>query len=272
MNTYSNSNNTWHTQYWDKRNKDVHCEEMCASYVDDNWFSKMPDKLTYERVRVVDDETKARQIQGEDVVVTINTSGKTMVIDEKAKLYGMVNRVLNYPSFEVICKNQYGTDFFESWFVSDSQTNTHYAMISIGADHEVPKGDEYTLDESQITCMVYGLIDRAKLHDWVESKTGKTIDEITKDAWELLDEYHQHPYKYTKFAPVHTYCKDELGNYIYLKLSKDKKEQPVNLIVRRDYLRKHKLITEVYIDKDKVTKYIPPATFDRKGDKLEAID
>ena len=39
-----------------------------------------------------------------------------------------------------------------------------------------------------------------------------------------------------------------MGKAIYLKISPRKFEMPVNLVVRRDILRKFNLITEIYID------------------------
>lgn len=266
--TYGKSNSTWHTQYWGKRNNDIHTEEVCASFVDHNWFEKYPDHFSYERVSVKD-----RQLHGEDVVLTVN-GGQTYIIDEKAKMQGgYVNKVINYPSFEILCKNQYGTSHFESWFVSESQTNTHYAMISVASDKQIAKNEEYKLNEDDITCMVYGLINRDKLHHWVEKETGKTLKEITKDAWDLLTAYKNNPAPNDRYDTVKVYRTDGDGSkYLYLKLSPKRMGQEVNLVVRRDYLRKDHLITEIYVDRNKVVKYTPPKFFDKMGDRLTVIN
>ena len=266
VSTSSNSNSTWRTQYWDKRNKDIGIEQMCADYVDTYWFGKYPDKITFERVT---DST--RQKRGEDVIVTINASGRSMVIDEKAKTGGCIGKVLAYPCLEVLCKNQYGTGFFESWFATSSNTTTHYAMISLGSDKTFKQGEEWKIKPEDITCMVYGLINVAKLKHFVEKETGKTIKEITDDAWAMLEDWEQNQYRY-KYDPVKSYKKDSIGNYIHLKMSTKKKEQPINLMVRRDVMRNNGLITEVYIDKDKVSKFVPVNKFDRMGDILTVQD
>lgn len=257
VSTSSNSNTTWRTQYWDKRNKDIGIEQMCADYVDTYWFSKYPDKITFERV--TDDK---RQKRGEDVIVTINASGRSMVIDEKAKTSGCIGQVIGYPCLEVLCKNQYGTGFFESWFATSSNTTTHYAMISLGSNKAFKQGEEWKMKPEDITCMCYGLVHVAKLKHFVEKETGKTIKQITEDAWAMIEDWEQNQYRY-RYPPVKSYSKDGLGNYIHMKMTTTKKEQPINLMVRRDYLRNNGLISEVYIDPNKVCKYQIPNRFDR---------
>ena len=250
------------TAYLNKREHDNHIEKICADYVDKHLY-QYGTMFTYERLNGTDEATKKRQLNGEDIVV-IRDGQITNRIDEKAKVYGLLNRVITYPSFEILCRNQYGTDHFESWFVSPTNTTTDYALISIGTKKPVEPGNEWELEESDICRMVYARINRKRLHDWVESQTGKTIKQITEDAWQLLRDYRGALFPQSTNT-VKVYCKDRIGNWLYLKLSDQKREMPVNLIIRRDYLRKYDLINELYLDDDvKIRKYEPPERFERE--------
>jgi len=256
-------------EYWDKRKHDNHIEAICAAYVDKNFFDKLP-TMTYQRLNGNNEETKKRQLNGEDVLLL--KDGKVLNrIDEKAKVQGgMLNKVIGYPCFEILCKNKYLTGHFESWFVSPSNTTTHYALISIGSRKAVTPGHEYELQEGDITRMVYGLISRDRLHDWIEMQTGKSIKQITEDAWELLNNFEGKKFPQL-FDTVKVYKSDGRGKYLYLKISDKKKELPVNLIVRRDYLRNCGLITELYVDKTQVRRYEPPELFEA-NEKLYKLD
>lgn len=247
--------------YWKKRKNDILIEQSCANFVDKYWFKKLMLPLRYERVVVIDEETKERQLKGEDVVL-YKWNTPVFIIDEKAKVQnGYLNKVISHPSFEILCRNQYGTSHFESWLVSPNSTTTHYAMISVASDKDVPKGEEHCLSEKDLTCMVYGLIDKKKLIETVEHETGKTMKEITDDAWQLLSDIKDG--NRTRDELTIDYISDK-NRIVYLKCSIDKNEQPVNLVCRRDWLRKNKLIDEIYIDREKVRKFKPTGT-----DKLE---
>lgn len=249
------------TAYLDKREHDCHLEKICADYVDKHLY-KYGTMFTYERLNGNDPETKQRQLNGEDVAV-IRNGTITNRIDEKAKVYGLVNKVITYPSFEILCRNQYGTDHFESWFVSPTNTTTDYAFISIGSKKQVETGHEWELEESDISRMVYAKVNRKRLHLWLEEQIGKTMKEITADAWQLLRDY-QTALLPEKQSTVTVYREDRTGKWLYLKLSENRREMPVNLIIRRDYLRNCGLINELYLEDGIVTKYIPPERFERE--------
>ena len=71
-----------------------------------------------------------------------------------------------------------------------------------------------------------------------------------------------------KWGAVKVYREDWRGKYIYLKLSANMDNQPVNLVIRRDVLRNDGLIREVYVDDKRVAKYRHPQGFTVKGEKL----
>ena len=179
----------------------------------------------------------------------------------------MLNKVIMYPSFEIICKDKEFRHYFDSWFVTPRNINNTYAIISASTSIYTPDGEEWKLGADDYDCMVYGIIDKDKIHDFVEAETGRTIQQITDDAYELVDDFVEKS-RYMDNLYL-TYRRDGIGPYIYLKLSGKRKEQPVNLVVRRDVIRNHSLISEVYIDKDKVCKYRGFDKLYKYGEPLE---
>jgi hypothetical protein len=115
--------------------------------------------------------------------------------------------------------------------------------------------------------MLYGIISKKGLLNWLYNEIGLTIDNIKEDAWDMLHSYVNGCYFNTNNI-VKVYKSDSLGKCVYLKLSHKLFEQPINLIIRRDYLRKNNLIREIYIDKDKVCKYRMPDRFNPREEIL----
>lgn len=253
-------------EYYETRNRDVKCERLCAAYLDRNFFSHLPADYTYERVDGRDEESVHRQKLGEDIVIRKNGEVKC-IIDEKAKVQGHLNDVITYPSFEIIRRPLPDVRHTLGWFSHPVSNTTHYAMISIGTNREVPRYSEHTLSVDDITCAVYSLISKKELVDWVKMQTFKGIEEITNDAYALFQEWKTNPRR-QKWGAVKVYREDWRGKYIYLKLSANMDNQPVNLVIRRDVLRNDGLIREVYVDDKRVAKYRHPQGFTVKGEKL----
>ena len=262
--------NSEYIEYMNKRKRDVQCENLCAAYVDKYFYSRLP-TMTYERVDgSLNEESKQRQIVGEDVVLRDANGNVRCVIDEKAKIQGHLNDVLTYPSFEIIRRPIPDSRHTLGWFSHPVSNTTHYAMISIGTNREVAPYQEYTLNESDITCAVYGLICKKDLVAWVKEQTFKSIEEITNDAYQLFHEWKTNPQR-QKWGAVKVYRQDWRGKYIHLKLSATNDNQPVNLVIRRDVLRNDGLIKEYYIDEKRAVKYKRPTTFTIMGEKLVAM-
>lgn len=243
------------SDYRKQRSADMVLEENLAAYADRYFFDRLSNLYTYERIPWDDTESRMRQLRGEDVILHRRNLGD-MIIDEKAKVYGLVNKVLSYPSFEILCKDKNLGKFFESWFVSPKNTTTHYAMISIASDK-----DERSLLSGDINCMVYALINVRKLKDWLQEETGRTLDQMKDDAWNLLESYSNNPCPDYRDESL-VYKKDILGKAIYLKISPRKWEMPVNLVVKREYLRVNNLVSEIYIDRRHLRKYTNTETDD----------
>lgn len=261
--------NNEYTEYSNRRKRDVRCENLCAAYVDKNFYSRLP-SLTYERVSARDEESIERQKLGEDVVLRDKDGHIKCIIDEKAKIQGHLNDIITYPSFEIIRRPLPDLRHTLGWFSHPVSNTTHYAMISIGTNREVQPFHEYTLNEEDITCAVYGLICKKTLVQWIKEQTFKSIEEITNDAYQLFQQWKTNPQR-QKWGAVKVYREDWRGKYIHLKLSANMDNQPVNLVIRRDVLRNDGLIREYYIDDKRAMKYRHPETFTIMGEKLEAM-
>lgn len=219
-----------------QRSSDELMERICAGYIDKYLFGKLQGHSVR---RNSDAET---QILGEDLE-WVTPSGKRLVIDEKAKTQGLINKVLMYPSFEILCRNRNG-DYFDSWFINARNISTHYSMISI-ATHD---GD-YPKDSEDISAMVYGLVSKDALYKYLSS-IGLSHSDLLQDAWSI-----------SGIETVKVYQRDINGKSVYLKCSASRDEQPVNLIVRRDILRKEGIIKEIFTTRTGYGKYQYPRDF-----------
>lgn len=67
----------------------------------------------------------------------VDTSIGKLNIDEKFKIRGLMNQVLQYPSLEVSFLNKSGY-VNDGWFVNDDLSTDYYAYIGVSAsvDHE----------------------------------------------------------------------------------------------------------------------------------------
>ena len=238
------NNYTYNTN---RRNHDCHIEKICASFADKHYLNKWcaaNPMLSYERVADIDS-----QFKGEDLL--IKKDGRVIAyVDEKTKTYKCLNEVIGWPSFELTSLSRNLNTRFVGWFANPQNVTTHYAFISIASSKSVEPGREWELDEADISRMVYAFINVKKLKYWVQKETGKTIDELVEDADDLVAEYEENPCPEAQ--------RKYYNKYIHLTYSPKKREKPVNLVVRRDKLRTHGIITEIYIDRDSFKHYDAP--------------
>ena len=80
--------NNEYFEYSNRRNRDVRCEQLCANYLDKNFYSRLT-SFTYERVSARDEESIERQKLGEDIVLRDKDGHVKCIIDEKAKIQGI---------------------------------------------------------------------------------------------------------------------------------------------------------------------------------------
>ena len=234
--------------YQTRREKDCHIEKICADFADRFYFDKWTAEnlsLSYERVT-----DKERQFKGEDLL--LKKDGRIIArVDEKAKTYKCLNEVIGWPSFEITFLNRAG-ERSAGWFANPESTTTHYAYVSIASKKSVEPGNEWELEEPDISRMVYAFVNSAKLKKRICDETGKAMEDLVKDADALVYEYE------TCLIPDDSMLRRRYGDCIHLTYSPRMKEKPVNLVVRRDWLRRNGLITEIYVDRDRYEKYDAP--------------
>lgn len=230
------------------RKNDCAIEKICADYVDAYWLSK--GDYAYERIHDI-----SRQIRGADVILNRPSH---LVIDEKVKIdssgkRGLLDRILSYPSFELLCKNTTGR-YDLGWLLKGDSITTHYAFISVFSSVD----DYHDLSFDNIDRIIYSLIDKQKLLNVIEKYTGMTTDDLKAKAHSLSMKYN--PFRYYDSQEIKTeltevFFKDNHGKAIYQTLRpkrKDKPEVPVNLVVRRDLLLKEGVVKDIEISSTRV--------------------
>lgn len=236
-------------EYERKRKKDEKIEKACADWLDKFFYSKWPD---YKLDRRTDQEM---QFAGVDIILH-GTKHKSVFIDEKAKVRKRLGQVITHPSFEIIVKNRNGV-FFPSWLVSEKSKATAYGFISVV---EAKTQNENALTEADIDRVVYGLVDKAKLWDYIRNNLMQSPAMLILSAQQLVMDY-ECTFDRDKPNDVHILSRDSDGRRkAYLKVRQPKAEEPempVNLVIRRDVLRANGLITEYDINRDGFSYYKP---------------
>lgn len=190
------------------REFDSQVEKNISRFMDEYFYKNFP----YERV-----QDKKRQLQGIDVCLNgIN-------IDEKVKFKGgFLNKILNYPSFEISFRNR-KFEIQDGWFVKKDLKTDYYAFIAVFG--EKIKDDKDLLEYENIDYLDVLLIKKQDVLDYVGD-----LDVIIKNAEELRKNF-QH---YCDFGNKFRF---KMGKF-YLTLSRQFFEQPVNLVLKRSVIEK----------------------------------
>lgn len=109
----------------DKWQIDKLIEENVAEFTDTYFWSKLNSNAAVTRAEDL-------QMQYAGVDVQLSTSTSLVNFDEKAKVRGCLNSVLQYPSFELKMTARSGARR-DGWFFSALSTD-YYAFISVSAD------------------------------------------------------------------------------------------------------------------------------------------
>lgn len=107
------------------RNIDMKAEEQLASFLDNNFYSKLHDRngnaVEFDRKK-----DKESQLQGIDV--ELMADGKIFVIDEKASFY-YSNAMIPTFAFEIDSIQRGHDEPVEGWFVNDRLKTEYYLLI-----------------------------------------------------------------------------------------------------------------------------------------------
>lgn len=189
--------------YKTNRSKDSRLSEQVGKFMDERFYSKLGEKWN----RVIDGELQKR---GVDVQFG------DCNIDEKVKVKdGYLNRILEYPSFELSFVNR-SLKRQNGWFVDGNSLTDYYAFISVYTDAE----NEYSIERSNISRLVTLFVKRTEIMEYVLNNgidLGRDIKELS--SYEMGDRI-DHP-----------------GSGIHTKISMQFSEKPINMVVRREILR-----------------------------------
>ena len=215
----------------EKRKIDNLIEHNIATYLDQNFWGKLPFKFKRQT-------EKKYQFAGIDVTI-ITKNGLSVNFDEKAKIYNCLNSVLQFPSFEVsfvnranqiqpgwFCQNL-STDFYSFVGVNTVNGNNDIACLSSATAISacdvlfVKKSDviDYVKQDIQLSCL------------WNDS------NELRKESKSNGGSKHRKYYK----------------NF-WLTHSSNLFEKPVNLVMPRKTLETFKNSKHFYITKNEIKK------------------
>lgn len=200
-------------------------EGEIGKYLDQYFYSKSSIKnhVPFKRIS----ETQ-KQYAGIDVEFG------NLKIDEKAKYKGLLNQILSCPSFETTLINKAG-NVQNGWFMqSGSQTN-YYLFIAVYTT--ATKEDDIRFDNIQKLNLLF--IKKADVKKYVAQYTNNA--EILSWANYL---------RYNSYDNRHYFKRNKL----WLTYSPTLDEQPVNIVMPREEIKKWNGTKELEVTPDKVLK------------------
>ena len=214
----------------EKRKVDNLIEQNIANFLDENFWSKFP----YGYKRQTD---KQYQFAGIDVTLA-GKSDLSVHFDEKAKIYGCLNSVLQYPSFEVSFINR-AYEIRTGWFCQNLSTD-YYAYIGVYAStNEI---NDLSCNNVISACDMLW-VKKQDVIDNVQEIT--TLSDLQYDAQILRTE--------SELLNVQKNRKRYNSNF-WLTYSGQLYEKPVNLVMQRNTIEKLKNTKHFFITKNKISR------------------
>ena len=216
-----------------KRTLDNRIEQNIANFLDENFWSKFP----YGFIRQTE---KKYQFQGIDVTL-ICKNNLSVHFDEKAKVHGVLNSVLQYPSFEISFVNR-ANQIQPGWFYQQLSTQ-YYSFIGV---YTVNGNSEITSLSSATSISACDVLWVAKqdVVDYVQQSFD--LSDLYNDAKELRQQ--------SKLNGVQKNRKRYENANFWLTYSGQLFEKPVNLVTTRNTLENFKNSKHFYITKNEIKK------------------
>ena len=190
------------TAYKTDRRRDTAMADCIGRFMDNHFYSLLGEKWQ----RVVDPILQRR---GVDVIF-----GGTN-IDEKVKVKnGFLNKILEYPSFELSFVNR-TLRRQNGWFVDRNNITDYYAFIAVFTDAT----DEYSISDGNIDHLNVLFVKKTTLMRHVLDSGIDLADDIKRLSCDMGEEKIYHS-----------------GTGIHTKISTQFSEKPINMVVRRDIL------------------------------------
>lgn len=217
----------------EKRKIDNLIEHNIATYLDQNFWGKLPFKFKRQT-------EKKYQFSGIDVTI-ITKNGLSVNFDEKAKIYNCLNSVLQYPSFEIQFQNR-ANQIQKGWFCQNLSTD-YYSFIGV-----------YTVNgTNNINCLSsYTAISAC---DVLWCKKQDVIDYVQQDIQlsNLLNDANRLRAESKSLGVQKNRKRYENANF-WLTYSGQLFEKPVNLVMPRNTLETFKNSKHFYITKNEIKK------------------
>ncbi len=187
-------------------NGDLKREQQLAPLID-NYYSTCLNQYTFIRVH-----DRKNQFAGIDVVFEHKTNGSSYAVDEKAQL-DYINEDLPTFAFEISYKK--GGVFKKGWLFDAAKKTDFYSLITA----------IYTDEPNIFTSCKITLVNRLKLLAFLDDR--KVTTERLKTYVKNSNIIHGK----LKLKELN----DRTEGYLYVS-SRNKAEQPINLILRLDFL------------------------------------
>lgn len=200
-------------------------EKVISCWLSKNLWSKI-NGVEHRYVCSNSESDKQLQFAGVDMQIWRTSSpDKITNVDEKAKVFsGRLNTTIDKIGFEVICKNRFHSDYFDSWLISESSKTDYVNFISVFAER-AKEPTELTEDNIEaVNCL---LVRKQSVLDDL-AKMGLKIDELREEAHAML---RRREYYRRLMLPW-----GGGESPWYFAISRKSKELPVQVIAPRDYI------------------------------------
>ena len=215
----------------EKRKLDNLIEQNIANFLDENFWSKFPNGF----IRQTD---KKLQFSGIDVTLLTKPS-LSIHFDEKAKIYGVLNSVLQYPSFEISFVNR-ANQIQPGWFCQNLSTD-FYSFVGVYTVNEKNEINCLSSENNISACDVLW-VKKSEVIDFVQQTT--SLNDLYNDAKKLRKESNS-----LGVAKNRKYYKN-----FWITHSQKLFEKPVNLVMPRNTLENFKNSKHFYITKNEIKK------------------
>ena len=216
-----------------KRTLDNLIEQNISNFLDENFWSKFPNGFIRQT-------EKKYQFQGIDVTL-ICKNNLSVHFDEKSKIYGVLNQILQYPSFEISFLNR-ANQIQPGWFCQNLSTD-YYSFVGVNTFNE--NNDVACLSSSTaISACDVLWCKKQDVVDFVKQTT--SLNDLYNDAKELRQQ--------SKLNGVQKNRKRYENANFWLTYSGQLFEKSVNLVTQRNTLENFKNSRHFYITKNEIKK------------------
>lgn len=218
---------------------DLQRDEIMTEYMGLYYYAKLQNKdrtqvLDYQRITDIEEQKKG-------IDVTYTRDGKKLLIDEKAQMdYIYADRPLLTFALELLNSSSGAI----GWFVNSELKTQYYMFIWPHANRgpltvEKRKNNPLAIDD--IEYVYYALVNKPKLQMEIDKKLNKNpkrLLEYARNLAQLKLEGAEKVLDKDGKCIGYRYKKDGFNDDGYLYYTLGKYEQPVNLVVARDWLYK----------------------------------